>query len=305
MSPINERKGVGRVTDEARPVARMYVWRDRLAYLAVDAIPLREFTIDTDQLIVALSGYMNFYAEPAHKAEPDKYPPAITTRTVLLPAGTKVNPSRVDSSGAVLAICYLNTVGEDLDAIIPKMRIAFDGIYYQHRDEETVVEQLRRIRNERIVAEDAHKVVEQLIFGEADLGSRPKSSVDPRIIRVTDLIKSTVRENLSIEELAQRVHLSESRLTKLFRSQVGIPITRYRLGYRVFVGYVYLALGYSVTEAALASGFSSTAHFSRCFTESIGIQPSAKLLRPPFVDVLIDPEIVQTVAEKAGRFPSE
>lgn len=84
------------------------------------------------------------------------------------------------------------------------------------------------------------------------------------------LIKHTVRENIPVSELAESVHLSESRLVKLFRNEMGIPITKYRLRYRLLVGVVYLAMNRSVTEAALAAGFASTAHFSKCHTATFG-----------------------------------
>ena len=84
-------------------------------------------------------------------------------------------------------------------------------------------------------------------------------------------------------------------LEKLFKDQIGVPITKYRLRYRVFIGIIQLALGRSVTEAALTAGFASSAHFSKSFTAINGIPPSTTFLKPPYLEVLIAREIVETM----------
>ena len=101
------------------------------------------------------------------------------------------------------------------------------------------------------------------------------------------------------------MHLSESRLVKLFKQEIGIPITRYRLRYRVAVGAIYLAQGHSVTEAALAAGFASTAHFSKCFTAIIGIQPSTAFLNAAPLKVDIADEVLMAVMPRNAASPQQ
>jgi AraC-like DNA-binding protein len=167
----------------------------------------------------------------------------------------------------------------------------------RHRKEEALIQTLLYIRDARLPSAEAFALVDSLIF-PADLDRETLPACDPRIVKVIELIKLTVRENIPVSELAEAVHLSESRLVKLFRSEMGIPITRYRLRYRLLVGVVYLALDYSVTEAALAAGFASTAHFSKCHTAMIGAPPSAAFLTPPFLDISLSDEVKRAVAER-------
>jgi AraC-like DNA-binding protein len=100
---------------------------------------------------------------------------------------------------------------------------------------------------------------------------------------------------MSVGDYAADVHLSESRLNKLFKHQIGIPITKYRLQIRLSVGIILLASGYTVTDAAYDAGFSSTAHFSTCFSDMIGAQPSTTFLKPPFMDTFISDDVLNYI----------
>src|SRR5690606_41978532 len=113
------------------------------------------------------------------------------------------------------------------------------------------------------------------------VGSAPVDFVrDPRIVRVVQLLTDEVASNTSIEYLAERVGLSVPRLTQLFRRQVGIPVRRYRQWHRLFVTSVGVARGLNLTDAAMAAGFTDSAHFSHTFRTIIGMSPSAALAQP-------------------------
>ncbi|MDD5031216.1 MAG: helix-turn-helix domain-containing protein [Rhodoferax sp.] len=77
----------------------------------------------------------------------------------------------------------------------------------------------------------------------------------------------------SIEHAASAVGLSESRLSHLFRQQTGVPPSRFRRWSRLRQAANYLAVGMSITDAALEAGFSDAAHLTRTFTEMLGITP--------------------------------
>ena len=94
------------------------------------------------------------------------------------------------------------------------------------------------------------------------------------------LIKADVACNQSIEFLAEQVGLSVPRLTQLFRQKIGIPIRRYRQWHRLFVTSVGVARGMNLTDAAMAAGFTDSAHFSHTFRSIIGMSPSAALAQP-------------------------
>lgn len=77
----------------------------------------------------------------------------------------------------------------------------------------------------------------------------------------------------SIEHVASTVGLSESRLSHLFKKQLGIPPSRFRRWSRLRQAANYLAAGMSITDASLEAGFSDAAHLTRTFTEMLGITP--------------------------------
>ncbi len=295
MTPI-----INSVHSDSGRLAKHYIWPDRAAYLAAGYIPLGQYRIFADQLILCLEGEMRFYLDPAHRAQPELFKPALTCKSVLVPAGTAIDTSLVDTTGTVLALCYLNPLGQDLAVVKQFMKLEHEGIYFTHDNEAHIIAELRRLRDEDLSAADAFSRFFPLIIPPA-CANRTYRRIDPRIITAAQEIKASVRQNVPIAEIAAKVHLSESRLTKLFRTELGFPITQYRTRHRIVVGYVYLALGYSVTEAALAAGFASTSHFSKCFAASTGFAPSTKFLRPPYIEVLIADEIIAEVAEKSRQ----
>ncbi len=82
---------------------------------------------------------------------------------------------------------------------------------------------------------------------------------------------------MSLAEVAKKVGLSPSRLTHLFREQLGIPPTRYLLWTRLRHALEALANRSSVTDAAYAAGFSDGPHLSRTFRAMLGFSPAAAL----------------------------
>lgn len=74
--------------------------------------------------------------------------------------------------------------------------------------------------------------------------------------------------------LAEKVHLSESRFTHLFRQQTGMSLSRYLLWTRLLAGVAAVARGESVTAAAHEAGFADLAHMSRSFRNTFGVVPS-------------------------------
>ena len=78
----------------------------------------------------------------------------------------------------------------------------------------------------------------------------------------------------SLSELAAAVGVSKSHLNKLFRSLYGDTVFGVVRRERLKCARRMLAGGRcNVTEVAHECGFSSTSHFSRCFTEHYGVKP--------------------------------
>lgn len=95
---------------------------------------------------------------------------------------------------------------------------------------------------------------------------------DKRIIQVLDFIKE--REEIdhnTINEILELIHVSQSRLSHLFKEQVGTPLNSYLAMMKLEKAYQYLFRGNSVTDAALMAGFDSASHFAATSKNMIGL----------------------------------
>jgi AraC-like DNA-binding protein len=100
------------------------------------------------------------------------------------------------------------------------------------------------------------------------------SPIDDRLRTALHALAATLDTNLSIEEVAAAAHLSPSRLMTLAHAQLGASLRAYRRWLRAFQVARDYAAGASLTEAALAAGFSSSAHLSAAARDHFGIRPS-------------------------------
>lgn len=102
---------------------------------------------------------------------------------------------------------------------------------------------------------------------------------DERIKEVLEIIDG--RETLEtgiMGDLCNAVFLSESRLSHLFREQVGISIAGYIMFSKLSKTYDYILFGENITQAAVHAGFSSSSHFAAVNKRLFGI--SLKELGP-------------------------
>ena len=107
------------------------------------------------------------------------------------------------------------------------------------------------------------------------------AALDPRVLAAAEQVDARLFENQPVSDVAKSVALSESRLQHLFASQTGLRLRQYRLWMRVLKTAGDAALGHSMTDAAHANGFSSSAHFSSSFRKSFGLAPSEILNSNP------------------------
>ena len=77
-----------------------------------------------------------------------------------------------------------------------------------------------------------------------------------------------------IQELAERVGLSESRLAHVFSAEVGLPLRPYVRWLRMQRAVQLVAAGRTLTEAAHGAGFADSAHLNRVCHRMFGAAPS-------------------------------
>lgn len=78
-----------------------------------------------------------------------------------------------------------------------------------------------------------------------------------------------------IAELKSEVHLSDSRLSHLFRQEIGLSLKKYLVWSRLKKTIqLVLEQGINLSSAAIRSGFYDQAHLSKAFKNMLGVSPS-------------------------------
>ncbi len=97
-----------------------------------------------------------------------------------------------------------------------------------------------------------------------------------KVARALLLMEQNIAEPLSIEQIADRVHLSRRQLERAFQKMLGkTPAVAYRDIRLRFAHWLTTQTSRSLTRIAQDAGFADTAHFSRTFRARYGVSPSA------------------------------
>ncbi|PJZ75337.1 helix-turn-helix transcriptional regulator [Leptospira neocaledonica] len=98
--------------------------------------------------------------------------------------------------------------------------------------------------------------------------------MDERIVQIANMIRKEMPDSIRMKEIGKNFSVSEDRLIRLFKENLGIPMRRYLLWVRILEAAKLLKEGKSLTDAAHSAGFSDSAHFTRTFKENFGFVPS-------------------------------
>ena len=99
----------------------------------------------------------------------------------------------------------------------------------------------------------------------------------PKLLAVVEQMEKNLEEPLSQTTLASMANLSTRQLERLFRKYLNTTPTRYYLNLRLARARQLLRqTSMSILSVALACGFVSASHFSKCYRESYGRTPRAE-----------------------------
>jgi AraC-like DNA-binding protein len=111
---------------------------------------------------------------------------------------------------------------------------------------------------------------DELVFGQR----LPTRTVDPRIARVLDRIRSDPSSQALAQDCAEQVHLSFSRFLHLFKSEVGASFRSFRTWKRARSLLHYVVDQRStLTDVALGAGYPDSTHFSHSIRQVYGLKP--------------------------------
>lgn len=121
--------------------------------------------------------------------------------------------------------------------------------------------------------------IEDILAFEASRYRRvnPKSllKISDPTREVVQLMEANLEELLELDQLADYVGRSRRQVERLFREQLGTTPQRYYLELRITEARRLLQhTKLSVAEVALACGFVTGSHFSRCYSSYYGYRPS-------------------------------
>ena len=120
-----------------------------------------------------------------------------------------------------------------------------------------------------------HRIRDSNEAQRMDLRSRSGIS-HPKLLAIVTAMENNIELPMTCAELAFSVGLSTRQLERLFRSYIGATPTRYYLRMRLErARFLLRHTSLSIFDVALATGFISASHFSKCFREQFNSPPSA------------------------------
>ncbi|MFD5634056.1 helix-turn-helix domain-containing protein [Streptomyces sp. NPDC058122] len=97
--------------------------------------------------------------------------------------------------------------------------------------------------------------------------------VDDRLRAATDLLHEDPARPATLAELGRAVGASERTLSRLFHAELSMSFHRWRTTLRIHHALAHLTDGMSVTDTAVACGWSNPSSFIDAFTEVVGQTP--------------------------------
>jgi transcriptional regulator GlxA family with amidase domain len=95
-----------------------------------------------------------------------------------------------------------------------------------------------------------------------------------KVLTIIELMEANLSEPLSLIEIADHVGLSRRQIERLFRQEMGRSPARYYLEIRLDrARHLLIQSGMPVVEVAVACGFVSASHFSKCYRELYARSP--------------------------------
>lgn len=108
----------------------------------------------------------------------------------------------------------------------------------------------------------------ELVYSMQD--SRRVTQIKPAI----DYIEANYQEPLSLADIARAAHLSISRLSHVFKEQMGVTLVDYLTTVRIErAKEILISTDKSCTEVCFASGYNNQSYFTRTFKEIVGVTP--------------------------------
>jgi len=96
----------------------------------------------------------------------------------------------------------------------------------------------------------------------------------PKLAEAVSLMEANIEEPMTLDELSRHVELSRRQLERLFQRYLHMVPTRYYLDLRLErARQLLLQTSMPIVDIALACGFISAPHFSKCYRDAFSLPP--------------------------------
>ncbi len=103
-----------------------------------------------------------------------------------------------------------------------------------------------------------------------------RNHLNPALHKAQDLIAADPAQHWTLASLAERVHVSERHLCRLFRTHTASSVVAYRQALQIEVARDRIARGATVETAAAAAGFGSARTLRRVWKQIVGGTPAKR-----------------------------
>ncbi|NHZ94691.1 helix-turn-helix domain-containing protein [Massilia sp. CCM 8734] len=173
-------------------------------------------------------------------------------------------------AGGQYAFLYVDALSDDLKTLQGRCRRRVGTVGFDLDDEDALIALLAGMNRS---AEGWRATSGRLV----DALSLSPPCTDSRIRKVAGTLLASPSDEANAAQHARQVGLSSSRLQHLFKAQTGVSLRRYRLWARLQATMSGVMDGMTLTHAAHAAGFSSSAHLSAAFKTMFGLPLTALL----------------------------
>ena len=118
------------------------------------------------------------------------------------------------------------------------------------------------------------RAILEMICTAITAGVVSEAVLDDRVRRGIQIIQSLALEDCSLKKVAAQVFLSPDRFAHLFKQETGTTFRKYLLHCKLIRSLKAIHAKDNLTIAAYEGGFADTAHFTRTYTNTFGINPS-------------------------------
>lgn len=102
------------------------------------------------------------------------------------------------------------------------------------------------------------------------------AGISDKLVRTIRLMEQNLEEPLSLNDIAERVHLSRRQLERLFHRYLAVTPLRYYLSLRIERARQLIeSTNLPILGIAIACGFASSSHFAKVFRDYLGKPPSS------------------------------